>query len=71
MFQAIIGFGCSLDELNAWRTENCLHFKIPLGVYTVNTANELEYALNFGATAVVSNTPEVIVRHYNTIKNIG
>ncbi len=65
------GYGCSLEELNTWRTENCLHFKIPLGVYTVNTPDELEYALNFGATAVVSNSPEVIVRHYSTIRNVG
>ncbi len=63
-------FGCSLAELTSLRAQNCHHNKIPLGVYTVNTPEELEYAVNFGVNAVVSNMPEIIVNHYNTISNI-
>lgn len=60
-------YGCSLEELNASRSENCIHNQIPLGVYTVNTPEELEYALNYSVSAVVSNVPEVVVKHYDVI----
>lgn len=64
-------YGCSLAELNSHRAENCHHNKIPLCVYTVDTPEELEYAVNFGVNTVVSNVPEVIVNHYNIITNIS
>lgn len=63
-------YGCSLEELNTLRAENCHHNKIPLGVYTINTPEELEYVVNYGVNAVVSNVPEIIVKHYEFITNI-
>lgn len=64
-------YACSLVELNSLRAQNCHHNKIPLVVYTVNTPEEFEYAVNFGVNAVVSNVPEVIMHHYNIISNIS
>lgn len=64
-------YGCSLEELNPMRADNCRHFNIPLGVYTVNTPSELEHALDHGVSAVVSNVPDVIVQHYARISNVS
>lgn len=64
------GYGCSLEELNAERSENCHHHRIPLGVYTVNTPQELEYALSLGVNGVVSNEPSIIADHYKVISSI-
>lgn len=65
------GYGCSIEELNAQRSENCHHHQIPLGVYTVNTPKELEYVLSLGVNGVVSNEPFVIAEHYKSISSIS
>lgn len=61
------GFGCSLEEVNRQRAEICQHFRIPYGVYTVNTPQELEFVLDHGASGIVTNMPHVIIPHYRTI----
>ncbi|MBC8124219.1 MAG: hypothetical protein H7X70_00670 [Candidatus Kapabacteria bacterium] len=57
-------YGCSLEELSLERVADCKSHHIPIGVYTVNTNSELEFALKMGVQGVVSNYPEVIMKHY-------
>jgi glycerophosphoryl diester phosphodiesterase len=61
------GFGCSLEEVNRERADICHHFRIPYGVYTVNTPQELEFVLDHGASGIVTNMPHVIIPHYRMI----
>lgn len=61
------GYGCSLEEVNRQRADICQHFRIPYGVYTVNTPQELEFVLDHGASGIVTNMPQVIIPHYRMI----
>jgi len=63
------GYGCSLEEITEEHVENCTEFDIPIGVYTVNTPAELECVLDLGVQGVVSNYPDVILKHYLTLIN--
>ncbi len=59
-------YGCSLEELSRERVEDCKSHHIPIGVYTVNSTVELEYALKMGVQGVVSNYPDAIMSHYRS-----
>ncbi len=61
------GYGCSLEELSLERVEDCKTHHIPIGVYTVNSTAELEYALEMGVQGVVSNYPDVVMSHYRSL----
>lgn len=63
------GYGCSLEEITEEHVENCTEFNIPIGVYTVNTPAELEFVLDLGVQGVVSNYPDVVLKHYLTLIN--
>lgn len=63
------GYGCSLEEITEEHVENCTQFNIPIGVYTVNTPAELEFVLDLGVQGVVSNFPDLIMKHYLTLTN--
>lgn len=54
------GFICSLRELTHKRSEDALRNNIYLGVYTVNTSEDLEFALNRKAKAIATNFPDRI-----------
>ncbi|MCX6141537.1 MAG: glycerophosphodiester phosphodiesterase family protein [Candidatus Kapabacteria bacterium] len=63
------GYGCSLEELTIERVEDCIEHHIPIGVYTVNTPTELEYVLELGVQGVVSNYPDVVTKHYLSLRH--
>jgi glycerophosphoryl diester phosphodiesterase len=52
-------FGCSLRELSHTRADSCHAHSIPLGVYTVNTPDQLAIAQTYGVNAVVTNFPSI------------
>lgn len=58
------GFGCSIHELTQARMADAIAHLIPVGVYTVNTIEDLRKVLTLGARAVVSNYPDVIMEAY-------
>lgn len=62
------GYGCSLEELTIERVEDCLAHRIPIGVYTVNSPTELEYVLELGVQGAVSNYPDVVMKHYLSLR---
>lgn len=51
-------FGCSLEELNPDLMEDCTQHMIPVGVYTINTREDLITAINLGVRGVVTNFPD-------------
>lgn len=51
-------FGCSLEELTPNVMQDCAHYMIPVGVYTINTREELLTAINLGVRGVVTNYPD-------------
>ncbi len=51
-------YGCSLEELNAGLMEDCTQHMIPVGVYTINTREDLITAINLGVRGVVTNFPD-------------
>ncbi len=56
------GYGCSIDEVSAAIVEDAHRHFIPIGVYTVNTEQELFAMLDLGVNGVVTNYPNVIMR---------
>ncbi len=58
------GYGCALEELTDEHVDDAREHRIPIGVYTVNTPAELDYALEMGVQGVVTNFPDVIMQHY-------
>lgn len=61
-------FGCSLEELTDLVVTDCHSHLIPVGVYTVNTPAELDHALSLRVNGVVSNFPDVLMKHYQSLK---
>ncbi|MCS7303188.1 MAG: hypothetical protein NZ606_07130 [Candidatus Kapabacteria bacterium] len=55
-------FVCSLRECTRWRVEDAVSSGLYVGVYTVNTARQLQQVLRYPVTAIVSNHPEHILR---------
>jgi len=55
------GFVCSLEELNWEITKDACDNNLFVGVYTINTPEELEYALQFDIKAIVTNYPAQIL----------
>lgn len=51
-------FGCSLEELSPELMKDCTQHMIPVGVYTINTREELLAALALGVRGVVTNYPD-------------
>jgi len=64
------GFGCSIVELTRGRMEDANAHLIPVGVYTVNTIEDLRKVLTLGARAVVSNYPDVIMEAYERMRTV-
>lgn len=62
------GYGCSLHELSRSRMEDAYTHLIPVGVYTVNTVDELKTALKYRVRAVVSNYPDRIMTAYHELQ---
>lgn len=54
-------FVCSLRECTRWRIENARAAGLYVGIYTINTAKQLERVLRYPVTAIVSNHPEQIL----------
>lgn len=61
-------FGCSITELTRARMIDATSHLIPVGVYTVNTIEDLRKVLDLGARAVVSNYPDVIMEAYERMR---
>jgi glycerophosphoryl diester phosphodiesterase len=57
-----------VQELSASRMDDAYQHLIPVGVYTVNTAEDLAKACKYGVRAVVSNYPDVITAAYEATK---
>lgn len=55
-------FVCSLGECTRWRMLDATSNGLYVGVYTVNTARQLEQVLRYPVTAIVTNHPEFILR---------
>ncbi len=55
-------FVCSLRECTRWRLLDATSNGLYVGVYTVNTARQLEQVLRYPVTAIVTNHPEFILR---------
>ncbi len=55
------GLVCSIEEINNEIVEDAKQNGLFLGIYTVNTASELEYVLKFDVKAIVTNFPEQII----------
>lgn len=51
-------YGCSLEECTASALQDCTQHMIPVGVYTVNTREELLSVIALGVRGVVTNFPE-------------
>lgn len=60
-------FGCSLEELTPAVVRNCNQFGIPVGVYTVNTPEELNHVVSMGVIGLVTNNPHIIVSAYEAL----
>jgi len=60
-------YGCSIHELTKKRSEDLATHRIPWGVYTVNTPEQLSKALEYGAQSVVSNQPGLIWHTYSSL----
>lgn len=60
-------FGCSVEELNADMMRICRQFGIPVGVYTVNTPDELNHVVSMGVIGLVTNNPHIIVPAYEAL----
>lgn len=63
------GFGCSIHELTRARMADANAHLIPVGVYTVNTIEDLRTVIDLGARAVVSNYPDVIMEAYERMRS--
>ena len=57
-------YGCSIHELTKKKSEDLAANRIPWGVYTVNTPEQLSTALQYGAQSVVSNQPGLVWQAY-------
>ncbi|MCX7909355.1 MAG: glycerophosphodiester phosphodiesterase family protein [Ignavibacteria bacterium] len=55
------GFVCSVEELNKELTEDAQKNNIFLGVYSVDNEEQLDYVLQFGVKAIVTNHPKLVL----------
>jgi glycerophosphoryl diester phosphodiesterase len=62
------GFICSMRELTHKRSEDSLKSNIYLGVYTVNSSEDLAFALNRRAKAIATNFPARICEYLKNLK---
>ena len=62
------GFGCSIHELTKKRSEDLRANRIPWGVYSVDTEEQLATALEYGPTSVVTKFPARISKAYEALK---
>jgi len=62
------GFGCSIHELTRKRSEDLAAHSIPWGIYSVDTIEALEKALDYGVTSVVTKHPQLITDAFQAIK---
>lgn len=51
-------YGCSLEECTPEVMQNCMRHMIPVGVYTINTSEELLAVIELGVRGVVTNFPD-------------
>jgi glycerophosphoryl diester phosphodiesterase len=51
-------FGCAFEELTPELMQNCVQYMIPVGVYTINTREDLLAAIKLGVRGVVTNYPD-------------
>lgn len=51
-------FGCAFEELTPELMQNCAQHMIPVGVYTINTREDLLAAIKLGVRGVVTNYPD-------------
>ncbi|NQW29721.1 MAG: glycerophosphodiester phosphodiesterase [Ignavibacteria bacterium] len=58
-------YGCSVQELTEKRAENIRRHRIPWGVYTVNTNEDLAITLKYGVQAAVTNFPSAVMKEYS------
>ena len=61
-------YGCSTKELTKKKSDDLRRHRIPWGVYTVNTDEELEHALEYKVGSVVSNLPGNVWKMYEKRK---
>lgn len=64
-------YGCSIHELSHQRSADAAEHRIPYGVYTVNTEEQLRLALSYGVNSVVSNVPDHILSVYRSLTSNG
>lgn len=55
-------YAAQLSELDEWRMSDILSNKIHLSVYTINTREEFDQALKYGAKAIVTDHPRNLVQ---------
>ncbi len=60
-------YGCSIHELTRKRSDDVRAHRIPWGIYTVNTPEQLAKALEYGVQSVVSNKPGLIWHTYSAL----
>ena len=51
-------YGCSIEECTADVMQDCSQHMIPVGVYTINTREELLHVIKLGVRGVVTNYPD-------------
>ena len=60
-------FGCSFEEVSTELMRDCAQYMIPVGVYTINTREDLLAALELGVRGVVTNHPDrlhqILIEH--------
>jgi len=61
-------YGCSIHELTRKRSDDLAAHRIPWGIYTVNTEEQLATALEYGTQSVVSNFPGRIWTAYQATR---
>lgn len=63
-------YGCSIEECTPATMQDCVQHMIPVGVYTVNTREELLAVIALGVRGVVTNHPErlqqVLIEQHKT-----
>ncbi|MDQ1267283.1 MAG: glycerophosphoryl diester phosphodiesterase, partial [Bacteroidota bacterium] len=59
-------FVCSIDEINYMSAEDAAEHNLYIGVYSIDTLEQLDFILNFNVTAIVSNFPGRIIEKLRT-----
>ncbi|HYF01827.1 MAG TPA: glycerophosphodiester phosphodiesterase family protein [Patescibacteria group bacterium] len=62
------GFVCSLRELSKKRAEDALKNNMYVGVYTINSEEDLQKALQYNVKAIVTNFPEKIMQALTAVQ---